>query len=517
MTFSASARQLRVLIGGQDWSDAVNLLSVNYTSLEDSSNRGQIQVEATLELTNAYGLPESTNPRTNPVRWKVGQNVYIQVRNSTNTAFIDTWFSRLFIVAEPSAPSLPDSILSIELGCLLRWHTSFQLDRDASGITLGTAENSSAVASRLLQASDIVPSNISLNSWEYSLDYPFGKDTNSFAEQAGELAWCNDGRILYQNVAGSITDKQLSLTPNSEITTVTIGTNDIVWQPLPDPQQPPETTKCAGAGQDLSTLSNPDVNVVPTTGDFSDYVPGAVGSGTIRRVTTTKSFSPGAPNTVPVTPPTKTTRVQVEELPAMIFQDASDVSPSLAVTDFTDTTQVKTYESGFDNPIGQAKLLSIVTTKEQRGKSLLDSDGLANMREVEITSAVRTHDTTSEFITQLVTTSQQAEILLDETTTNPWNLRDIKVETTNWIEISKAVYEEATVNADAVISLRSNVDKTNQNIWAFQVSSSEKTASSENKPPAVEFYDGGTNAAEVHYEGEAYFTDRKKRHAPEKG
>ncbi|NEQ55187.1 MAG: hypothetical protein F6K11_34545, partial [Leptolyngbya sp. SIO3F4] len=44
--------------------------------------------------------------------------------------------------------------------------------------------------------------------------------------------------------------------------------------------------------------------------------------------------------------------------------------------------------------------------------------------------------------------------------------------------------------------------------WAFQVSSSEKTASSENKPPAVEFYDGGTNAAEVHYEGEAYFTPR---------
>ena len=495
------SQRLRILIGAdqQDWSDAYTLFEANYESLGDSSDLGLIKVLGTLTISNIYTNPESLNPRVNPTRWRPGTPVYVQARNDADTAWLDTWFSRLRILEEPAAPGLGS--LTVGLGCLLAWSDTFQLDADKSGVSFGTAETTDQIAARLLQASDIPASNISLSTWPYSLAYPFGKDTDSFTGKAGELAYSNDWRYLYQNTAGNITDGQLSLTPSSPIAMATIGQNDIVWEPLPDPQQPPELTKVAGIGYDLSTAENPRVVVVPVEGNFADYDPNAAGQGVIERTTTTDSFNAGDPNTNPVAAPTKTNRVHVFSIEALIFQNPG--IPTQLV-EYTDKVTIRTYETGFTNPIKQAKLVSVVETFRQREKSIIADGEFLNMRTLKVRRSDYSYDA-NDAISRIATAEEEAEIVYDELSANPWNLRPTLAENFRWAEYAPGRYDREDVVSRALITDRSDIDKATQNIWSSRTETIPYDRSEPNTPPATEYFDGGISEAEVHYEGTASF------------
>ncbi|MEL6250231.1 MAG: hypothetical protein AAFR15_19745, partial [Cyanobacteria bacterium J06627_15] len=224
-------RRHRVLIGTdqQDWSAYYGAVEVGYSSLDDG---GLIEITATLTLLNLVGVPESLDPRQNPSRWRPGQPVYLQVRNDADTGWIDPFYARLIITEEPASPA--DERLTLELGCKLFWADLFELDDEQSGVIFGQAETADVIATRLLQASEVAGGDIALSVWPYSIDYPFGKEGGgSFAAQAGELAWSNDARYLYQDAAGQVRDRQLSLTSaGSAIAQVTVGTNEAVWTPL---------------------------------------------------------------------------------------------------------------------------------------------------------------------------------------------------------------------------------------------------------------------------------------------
>lgn len=500
MASDIRARQLRILIGPdqQDWSAHYKTFGVNYDSLNDESDQGLVKITADLTIGRTITPPESLNPRINPTRWRPGQTVYIQVRNDADDGWLDPWFSRLIITEEPEAPGLGD--LQVRLGCKLTWADLFELDDERTGISYGTAEDSNLVASRLLQASEVLPSDISLNTWAYTSNRPIGKNTRSFAGQAGELAYSNNWRYLYQTPAGTITDRELTFdSTTAEISTVTIGTNDIIWEPLNDPQQPPELTKAAGIGYDLSDIANPNVSDDPVTGDFNDYDPSAFGTGTVKRTITTDSFNLGTPNSNPVVAPSKTNRVQTYELEVTIFQN-----PGLPtqLVEYTDKVIIKTYESGFTDPT-RAKLIRIEETLLQRGKSIDPNDNFINMRLVYRKITTFTYGT-NEAISRLQSTEEQAEILLDETSLNPWDLRVTREEDSTWAEYAPGRYEQVDVVGIARIAKDSNVDKATQNIWALVTTRTPKPTNNPNTPPTTEFF-SVTNEAEQHYEGEASF------------
>lgn len=500
MAANLASRRIQLTIGGMDWSAHLSSMTAGYSSLSIDGAAGIITVSGQITINKNWNNPESLSPRLNPTRWRPGQIISALCRNAADDAWISGWFSQLIILEEPPEPGSSGQ-LTLSVGCKLTWADLYQLDDDRSGIELGNAENCSTVAARLLEASEVAPANISLNTWPYANDRPFGKVGRSFASQAGELAWSNDGRALYQDVSGVVTDKQVLTLPTVAIATVTLGTDDRLWQPLADPQQPTEVTKCAGIGYVLTADSTPDVVTDEVTADLGDYIPGAVGTGIVHRTTTTRSFSTGDA----MTASTKTVRTLVEELPATIFQYPASVSPATSVLTFTDTTEVSTYEIVAD-PVGRAKLETVVTTKLQRGMSIDPSDVLSNIRTVERTT--KDFSYVDEVASTVSTVLEKAEILLDETSNNPWNVRQVESEVNTWVSKGGGVYERKEVRSIARVATSSTIDKTRQNIWAPQVTSRTYTATLSNSPPSTDLYDAAIAEDEKHYIGTATYTHR---------
>ena len=453
--------------------------------MADQSGRGKIVVEADLEILETVSIPESISPRSNPSRWRPGQPVYIRARNTANTAWIDTWFSRLIIVDEPQepVPSRQGRRISIPLGCKLLWADSFQFDDDASGVSFGTSENCSVIGSRLLQASEIAAGSISLNTWPYTINYPFGKDTTSFAELAGELAWSNDGRILYQNVAGAVTDKQLSFTSGSAIATVTIGTDDIVWAPLQNPDRPPETTKCAAIGYDLTTLPNPDITI--TTGDDSE-----------QRVVI--SFVVGDENTQSTIQTTTT----LKERESKIFQDAG-------LVDRIVTSETRTVTERYEpnaNPL-EAKLLEIEEEIEVKEKRFVPSAPSSNDKTLQLTTTSYAYDA-EDTVASIGIVEEVAEGTLDADSDDYFNQREIRDRTTVWERVADGIYKTTIQLDEALIAQDSTVDKTEVDIWSTKRTITRGTASPRNNPPATKTFKAGIFSSEKHYEGTAAYIHR---------
>lgn len=495
MVANARARAIQVFIGAdlQDWSDAAVSLATGYESLPDTG--GMVKVTATLVLANIVGAPESISPRANPIRWKPGQDVYIRVRNDANDAWIDTLFSRLKIIREPAEPLRDEQQISLDLGCKLRWADLFELDDDGSGVVFGTPETCDLIASRLLQASEVDAGDISLSTWPYSLAYPFGKDTNSFAEQAGQLAWSNNGRILYQNVAGDVTQRVLSFASGTPVATVTLGDDDIVWQPLQDPQQPPETTKAAGSGYEQTQQTTPVVTVDSTTGNFGDYTPGGAGTGIVSRRTTTNSYVIGNATTNS----TKTTRVETDELEVTIFQNPG--IPTQLV-EFEEYLTVETYEQNADP--SKAKLLNIVETLERREKAIIPDGVFANMREIYRKTTTFTYGANEAAATVSVV-EREAEIIHDEASASPWTLQTTNASLNTYTEVAPGIYQLKEVTQTARIVENSNVDKADANIWALTTRTQNHPAGRDNAPPATQFFDLAITEQEYHYEGTASY------------
>lgn len=511
MAANYTPRQLEILIGSdnQDWSAHYAQLSIGYQSLQETTGQGLIKITGELTINSGWSTPESVNPRFNASRWRPGQPVTIRARNDSNTGWIDPVFKYLLITAEPDPPSLTGGQLVVELGCKLAWADLFEFEDDQSGVTFGVAENCSAIASRLLQASEVAASEISLTAWPYSIDCPFGKDTQaiqnaqSFAAKAGELAWSNDARLLYQNPTGQIVDMQLNFTVGTPAASVAVGANDGQWEPVGESQQPTEVTRCAGKG--FITQINYDPSPPPdeTIGDLSDVVPGAPGNGIIQRTTYSNSVNGGDPGGSPAAPPTKVSTRQLEQRQAAVFQNPS-AQLQLIVSETE--TETETYEGGLADAT-QARLLTTVTRLEVREGSRDPSGVQLQSRDVYRRTVTNTYDA-NDVVALLTDIEEEAEIVHDPDSQNKWTLRPVRSYSAEMLEISPGVYSKKELFGEARIIYDSAVDKSQQNIWAFRYRSQHtKAADSPSPPPTVRF-DNGLSKVEKHYSGEADYTHR---------
>lgn len=488
---STTARRLRVLIGTdqQDWSAHYASLVIGRSSLGIDSDQGKSIFVGNLEIKNTISPPESIDPKDNPARWRKGQDIYVQVRNDADTGYIDAAFSRLKIFREPARPGRGNLILDV--GCRLRWAGRSQLNEDKSDIRYGQAETGDAVASRWLQASGVEADNISLSTWPYSLARAIGKENQaSFSDQAADLAYACDWRILNQDINGNIVDTPLDLTPGVAISTVTVGQNDIVYEPDEDPESIPEIIKVAGTGYDLSTVQNPTVDVQEkVVDDFSTISPKSGGSGIAVRTITTQSFTAGAA-------PTRTKRVQIFKAEALIFQNPSIPSQLIELSDDTQTWR---YETGNADP-SKARLVQYVHTLLENGKSIVPTDEPFNIRETVRQQTDITYGS-DEPMARYQTVERQAEIKLDEASQDPWNQRVIVDEDFQWTPYATGKFDRTDTVSQALIRAKSNIDRGEADPWALETDHRDYDRSTPNKPFNTEFFDPGIEESQVEYEG----------------
>ncbi|EKU99768.1 hypothetical protein Lepto7375DRAFT_1839 [Leptolyngbya sp. PCC 7375] len=490
----ARSRPLRILIGPdqQDWSGHWSVLSIGRAGLSDERDPGKIPVTGTLEIKGGIITPpESIDPAINPVRWNPGVDIYIQARNDANTAWIDTWFSRLKILRAPKRPRTNGNLV-LDVGCRIQWGNQSQFEDDRSGIIYGQAEPCNAVAARLIQASGI-DAGVNLSTWPYSMDRPVGKRQNSFLEQAADLAYANDWHYLYQDINGTIVDREFALTSGTPIATVTVGQKDIIYEPADGEERPAEVTKVAGTGFALGTIENPSVDIQDETINFNDLSPNSFGEGIAVRTITTESFSTGAN-------PMKSKRVQVFKAEALMFQNPTIPSQ---LREFSDETETFYFESGKIDP-STARLTQCIRTKLQNGKTLDSNDEVFNMRTIEREQEDISYGA-DEPMERYQFLKTQAAIVLDENAADPWAAITVEGLDFSWIPHATGKFDRADKTKEPLIRLRSNIDRDLVKPTALSAKTRKYSRNTPNKPFETVFFDAGIDEDPTEFEGTAAY------------
>jgi hypothetical protein len=499
------ARRLRLLIGTdeQDWSEGVGVFNATRTPISDS---GLLLVTGDLELLPVIGAPESLDPQENPERWARGNPVRVQVRNDANSAWVDHPLGRLNLLEEPEFPE-PGQGITLALGCILQKHNGFEFDDDATGVVVGTPENSATVAQRLLEANEIPTGNISLGTWPYPLGIPKGKEENSnFIGQAGGLAYSNDWRYLYQNTAGNVVDSALTLAYAAPVITITLGTNDVLYQGIKVDRTPPNRVKVAGMGTTTEEQSQPIVEIAEVTGDRSQFSVGNItcaGSGVVSRSTSA------------------TTWFTVNSGATMILRTVTTLeAPRSAVARDPNRTggfpcsltawKTITEEKRFDLT-KNGRLIRKNTTERQRRFTFMTGINAdlqyATVREIEETPAYAD----DEVLSSITTVEEQALGILDPnangapaTATSPLRMVETRNLTTKWRQRGNQNWTKIEEERLPKALTDSSPETDPTAIVGRATTTTSNTG--QTQPPRAEFWDGAVIDSDTEFQGEAFYT-----------
>lgn len=504
------SRRIRVFIGAdqQDWSTSVGEFLPQWDSLSES---GLITISATLEILKVSTNPESIDPRDNPTRWRPGQPVRVEVANSAG-AYVTHPMGRLFLLEEPEFPAPGEGIV-LELGCRLAWHNTFEYDDEKTGVTTGTALNSATVATNLLVANEMPSGQISLGTWPYSLTVPEGKGAGgSFVQQAGEIAYSNDYRFLYQNTAGTVVAGQLSLAIASPTATITLGTNDVAYQAVKTEGSPPDQIKVAGTGTVSAPIAKPIVSVEEVTGSKEGYLD-CTGTGLVSRSTTITSwkddteFYIGSSNLGFVSYSGDlivfSTTTYLEGLQAAVEPYAR--SPSC----FLSHWKRSIYYKVFDRNKG-SKLILEAWQEFQSVESFIPQFGYKSrfgFSPTKLATMVYSYGA-DDVVTQtnywercpariLRSNLEESEIDLDQGVT-------AHDDTTTWKKTGDNSWQKTVSKKESGVLSKSDPSITPSSIIA--TTSTTSTGTGENQPPRAELWDGGTSTEDVEYQATINYT-----------
>lgn len=484
MTVNLTARKLQVLIGAdlQDWSAALG----SFTPQHDSLGGGSIAHQASLTLLLVPSAPESLDPRANPTRWRPGQVVQVSIRNAANTAWIP--FTPLFLLEIPPVPS--EGELTLALGCWLVWAARREQEAERSGVELGATTNTAMVATRLLEAADIPPANISLGTWPYSLAVPLVKEAgDSFIGQAAELAWANDGRFLYQNLAGQIVPGQWNNTPAPPAATITLGSNDVIFDPLPDAIQPVEQLKVVAQGFEGSEVPNPYSVSQTTFVDSSTFNPNASGSAGITETVVNSWTMPTEAQ--PYYEVVKEIRLQQPQ--GLAFVDSASIQPTttrrFAVKRYDATTRLLTRESEFETADVRTVMPATITI----GTATISTSGTLLTFE-EATNYIYNEN---EVVIKTTTISKEPKIKVDGgATANRASLTTTRIITTVWEEEKPDLWTKRTTEQ---VVARDGGERRG-NIKPTALITQPPQVEPDSPPPRSERWEVPYGAKERHYE-----------------
>jgi len=470
MPVHIGSRLLRVLIGSdeQDWSLAVAApVQLERRQLRSGDFLG---INGTITILPGIGL-ESIDPQVNPARWRPGQPVRIQITNSLGS-YVDHPCGRLYILEEPEFPE-PGGSITLELGCELTWKSGWEFDRDATGITIGTATNCGTITSTLLQANGISAGNISIPTQPYSLAIPDGKGpSDNFIGQAAELLYANDWHILYQATNGTITASELSFAISASPTvTITEGTDDLLRQGTKVEAAPAELIKVVGQGVATSSAENPSVSVEEVEGDRGQFsVDGTtcVGTGVISRAITRTEWEERVDDIL------YRTTVYLEAPRSAVAKDPTKTGGlPCSMINWKQIITTRLY----DLPADGGKLKSITETTNQRRFTLTgdDVEPILSFQTVKLITTTPTYS--DESVTRLTEAWRQVG-------SNTWR----KTSTT---KLPKALENAAPGVSPFSLTLQSGTTT---------------TSTGANQPPRAEVWDGGLIDKDLEFTGTATYT-----------
>lgn len=486
MAANLTARKLRVLIGAdlQDWSASV----ASFTPQQESFSGGSIAHQASLTLLAVPSAPESLDPRANPTRWRPGQVVQISIRNAANSAWLP--FTPLYLLEIPAVPSREAGALELALGCWLVWASSREQEAERSGVELGTATNTATVATRLLEAADVPSANISLGTWPYSLAVPLVKEAgDSFVSQAAELAWANDGRYLYQNVAGVIVPGQWSTSPATPVATITLGSNEVTFEPLPDVIQPVEQLKVVAQGFEGADVPNPHSVSQTTFVDSNTFNPNTFGSAGITETVVNSWSLPSEAQTYYEV----VKEVRLRQPQGLAFVDSDSIQSTttrrFSVRRYDGTTRLLMQESEFE----VADVRTIMPATINIGSATITTIG--TLLTFEQTTDYIYND--QEVVVQMVVTTKEPKIKVDgEATADRASLIPQRIATTLWEEEKPDLWTQRTT--ERVVARDGGERRGNIKPTALITQLPQVEPNS--PPPGSERWEAPYGAKERHYE-----------------
>jgi hypothetical protein len=491
------ARRLRLLIGTdeQDWSTAVGVLKITRTPISDS---GLLLVTGDLELLPVIGAPESLDPQENPERWARGNPVRVQTRNDANTAWLDHPLGRLNLLEEPEFPR-PGQGITLALGCILQKHNGFEFDDDKTGVIVGTPENSAVVAQRLLEANEIPEANIDLGTWPYPLSIPKGKEENSnFIGQAGGLAYSNDWRYLYQNTAGNVVDSALTLAYAAPVITITLGTNDVLYEGIKVDRTPPNRVKVAGMGTTTEEQSQPIVEIAEVTGDRSQFEVGNVscpGSGVISRSTSRTTWFTTNSGAVMV----RRTVTKLEAPRSAKAKNPAGISQPCSLIDWQETIEEERYDLTKDG-----RLIRKNTTERQRRFTFTINVeprlSFSTVREIEEIPVYAD----SEVISEIRVVEQQARAMIDPNTDDPLAMVETRNLTTKWRQRGTQTWTK--IEEERLPKALSDSSPETDPTAIVGRATTTTSNTGQTQPPRAEFWDGAVIDNDTEFQGEAFYT-----------
>lgn len=291
MVLDTRSRLATITIGGQDWS--AQLLHITTTRSKIKQGEGTLPVTGTLSLVNAGTLPSSFDPRSNTL-WRPGTAVTVDIPNSSGTPTRSP-HGHLYILKTLSVARYPDfgevQTLDIEVGCQLALKDYTESDGNESGVALGSSTNRSDIINSLFTYLGIPALSTPIT--DYPLSAPVTKQGGSYVQLAGELAY-GAKKLLYQDGQGATQlDDLTKLTAVASPTptfTITLGQDDLDYQPLQGAEVPADIVKVVGEAQ-FVTLTVTGSSIIERTFGPASSVSPDLGEGTVllEEVETTES------------------------------------------------------------------------------------------------------------------------------------------------------------------------------------------------------------------------------------
>ena len=494
-----TARQNRVFIGAdsQDWSNSAGPFVPGKDSLGET---GIISATATLQIQQNLLNPESIDPENNAARWRPGTRVQVQIPDSSGAwvAHPQGW---LYLLSEPI---LSDAgLLPLQLGDWLAWGNSQEPADDVSAVVLGTAEDTSIICQRYLEAAGIPTANINLGGpWGYAVALPQTKPTGSYVAKAGELAYASGCRVLNQDKAGIVRSQVVSTT--AKVTpdlTLNLFTENLRFDRLSDPQEPFEVIRVAGVGETVAAVASPITDTQSDT-DTETYTYQAYELQRGQIITRGGTIAVDANRTA-----SRTSQFRFKQAGDQVFESGGGATKVTV----DDTTEILYYEAPPNAADGEFPYRFFRSFKyTEKAVGLIDGgDSAINERTREV-ETVLTFDNDGR-IAKSVEREWAREKEFNPSGSITW--RQIRETTQEWIKEGTGLYAYKGIEKVARITFdqRAGTLRGNSKWQLVQNRPADiKPAKGrgENEPPAADEWEGPFTTAQETYEGEATWVHR---------
>lgn len=513
MSANVTARPIRIYIGAdnQEWTQSLVSLSIGH---EKRDRRGILRITGELVLGRTLDSPESLNVRVNQARWFRGQVVRVQIQK-TDLSWVDHPMGWLYIVKEPLPITPGNPLLNLQLGCIITLRDFAEPAGDSSQIQNGISKSRTEIITDLVSKAGATTFTDTLT--DYPLNYPIPKESGSYINQAGEVAFACL-KALYQKPDGNLGLVDLKLNPStSPIKTITIGRDEVRYDPSEGSETPVEVLNAVGTTYKVtdtySTIGGCGESFVPAIGKL------------MRRTCTYDSKS-------------ATNRIHQ----VVTYEPRSSLMPQQFPNDDTldlssDVTEIYVYEGqDANNPNQYGKLLRIESVKiELLGVALKDFyNQLSSAQQANyfVTNRVISERTTTYYsygknssnVSDLTTPSEEvvaskvavttglvAQVItdLDPTVMTPFSPVITGISGEYWNEIRPSEWENIRTQAQCAIvanpdSLKEDAT-INQKTALVTTSYEPSISSSQNQPPSPERNTGRYDLKDVPIKGTATF------------